>query len=137
MVPVPKQETNWRTVYTLSHLLTDTLDTGLVDYLTPDNTFVTDVHQLSPLAIPGGRRRLLAAPPLGAAAAVPSPAASSDPWPPSHLPPAPLASAAPAPQPGTAAPAPSMLNDLGPIPGLAVSYEVANVLQPVRSLGSS
>lgn len=43
----------------LSHLLTDTLDTGVVDYLTPDNTAVTDVHQLQPLAIPVGRRRSL------------------------------------------------------------------------------
>ena len=45
----------------LSHLLTDTLDTGVVDYLTPDNTAVTDVHQLQPLAIPVGRRRKLLA----------------------------------------------------------------------------
>ena len=43
----------------LSHLLTDTLDTGVVDYLTPDNTVVTDVHQLPPLLIPVGRRRHL------------------------------------------------------------------------------
>jgi hypothetical protein len=55
---LPEQETNWRTVYTLSHLLTDTLDTGTIDYLTPENTFVTDVHQLPNLAIPVGRRRL-------------------------------------------------------------------------------
>ena len=44
----------------LSHLLTDTLDTGVIDYLTPDNTVVTDVHQLPPLLIPVGRRSLLA-----------------------------------------------------------------------------
>lgn len=47
-------------MYTLTHLLTDVLDTGIVDYLTPDNTFVTDVHQLEPLAIPSGRRLLAA-----------------------------------------------------------------------------
>lgn len=58
--PAHAQDTNYGVISALSHLLTDTLDTGVVDYLTPDNTVVTDVHQLPPLLIPIGRRSLLA-----------------------------------------------------------------------------
>ena len=54
------QDTNFGVISALSHLLTDTLDTGVIDYLTPDNTVVTDVHQLLPLLIPVGRRYHLA-----------------------------------------------------------------------------
>jgi hypothetical protein len=54
-----------------------------------------------------------------ASATAPSPEASS-------------AAVAGAPVPGAPAAGPaSMLNDLGPIPGLAVSYEVVNITQPV------
>ncbi len=55
------QDTNGNFLLALTRLLTDTLNTGDVDYLTPENTAVTDVSNLKPLALPSGtgRRRLL------------------------------------------------------------------------------
>ena len=61
------QDNNWKVVNALTHLLTDTLDTGVIDYLTPDNTAVTGIYQLQPLAIPVGGRRWLSAASLPAA----------------------------------------------------------------------
>lgn len=54
-----EQETNSECLTALTKLLTDTLNTGEVDYLTPENTAVIDVQQLPALVIPEGRRRSL------------------------------------------------------------------------------
>ncbi|KAK9902754.1 hypothetical protein WJX75_004977 [Coccomyxa subellipsoidea] len=57
-------DTNGNFLLALTKSLTDTLNTGAIDYLTPENTAVTDVASLKPVALPGvgsGRRRLLTA----------------------------------------------------------------------------
>lgn len=55
------QETSPTTVVAITRALTDTLNTGVIDYLTPENTALVDERQLPPL-LPGspgtGRRRL-------------------------------------------------------------------------------
>ena len=60
-----QQDTNGNFLLALTKSLTDTLNTGDIDYLTPENTAVTDVASLKPVALPGvggsGRRRLLTA----------------------------------------------------------------------------
>lgn len=66
-------------------------------------------------------------------AAAPSPATSYAPWAPKALPHPPSSIMAAAPAPDGPAAGPATHNNMGPIPGLAVSYEVVNVSQPVRS----
>lgn len=59
-----QQDTNGNFLLALTKSLTDSLNTGEIDYLTPENTAVTDVASLKPVALPGvgsGRRRLLTA----------------------------------------------------------------------------
>lgn len=54
-----EQDTNGNVLLSLTHMLTDTLSTGDIDYLTPDNTAVTEVQQLKALTLPPPGRRLL------------------------------------------------------------------------------
>ncbi|BDA51135.1 probable serine/threonine-protein kinase STY8 at C-terminar half [Coccomyxa sp. Obi] len=65
-------ETNGNVLLALTKMLTDTLYTGDIDYLTPENTAVTDVQQLKALTFPppGGRRLLQANPTLKGASKV-------------------------------------------------------------------
>ena len=56
-----EQDTNGNVLMALTHMLTDTLSTGDIDYFTPENTAVTEVQQLKALSLPPSGRRLLQA----------------------------------------------------------------------------